>query len=74
MKEAAETNLKGILGVSDEPLVSCDFMSNPLSSIFDSALTNVIEGKTVKIASWYDNEAGFSNRVIDLAKYIGERL
>ena len=73
MKEASEGSLKGILGYCDEPLVSQDFYGSRYSSVFDSALTNVI-GNTVKVVSWYDNEAGFSNRVIDLAKYMGERL
>jgi glyceraldehyde-3-phosphate dehydrogenase type I len=73
MKEASEGALKGILGYSDEPLVSIDFFGSRFSSVFDPALTNVI-GDTVKIVSWYDNEAGFSNRVIDLAKFIGSKF
>lgn len=73
MKEASNTTLKGVLGYEEEPLVSVDFMGNPLSSIFDPELTNVI-GNTAKIVTWYDNEVGFSNRVIDLANYIGENL
>ena len=73
MKEASETTLKGVLGYTDEPLVSVDFMGNPNSSIFDSLLTNVI-GNQAKIVSWYDNEVGFSNRVINLAHHIGTQL
>jgi len=73
MKEASQTTLKGVLGYEEEPLVSIDFMGNPLSSIFDPGLTNVMEN-TAKIVTWYDNEVGFSNRVIDLANYIGENL
>ncbi len=69
-KQAAEGQLKGILGVIEEPLVSCDFTGNPLSSIVDTAFTKVIEGKLVKVLSWYDNEWGYSNRLKDLALYI----
>jgi glyceraldehyde-3-phosphate dehydrogenase type I len=73
MKEAAHGPLKGVLGFEDEPLVSVDFMGNPNSSIFDSLLTNVI-GNQAKIVTWYDNEVGFSNRVIDLANLVGSKL
>ncbi|HVJ63705.1 MAG TPA: type I glyceraldehyde-3-phosphate dehydrogenase [Bdellovibrionota bacterium] len=70
LKKAAENELKGIMGISGEPLVSSDFMSNPHSSIVDLALTNVMQGTMVKVGSWYDNEAGFSNRMLDLATYL----
>lgn len=73
MKEAANGPLKGVLGYETEELVSIDYMGRPESSIFDSNLTNVI-GNTAKVVTWYDNEYGFSNRVLDLAKYIGEKL
>ena len=73
MKEAADSYLKGVLGYEEDPLVSIDFMGNPNSSVFDPALTNVIDN-SAKIVTWYDNEVGFSNRVVDLANYIGERL
>jgi glyceraldehyde 3-phosphate dehydrogenase len=73
VKEASQSSLKGVLGYEEEPLVSIDFMGNPNSSIFDPALTNVIDN-TAKIVTWYDNEVGFSNRVVDLANYIGENL
>ncbi len=73
MKEASQSYLKGILGYTEEELVSMDYMGATESSFFDSKLTNVI-GKTAKIVTWYDNEVGFSNRVIDLAKFIGNKL
>jgi glyceraldehyde 3-phosphate dehydrogenase len=64
-KEASEADLKGILEYSTEPLVSSDFNHNPASSIFDATLTKVAEGTLVKVSSWYDNEWGFSNRMLD---------
>ncbi|MCY4523264.1 MAG: type I glyceraldehyde-3-phosphate dehydrogenase [Halobacteriovoraceae bacterium] len=70
MKEAAGGELKGILSYTEEPLVSQDFRGNRASSIFDAPLTNVIN-RGLKVVSWYDNEVGFSNRVIDLALYMG---
>lgn len=73
-KAAAEGDLKGILGYTTEPLVSCDYMGMRESSMIDSELTNVLGGNNVKVVAWYDNEAGFSNRVIDLATFIGKRL
>ena len=73
MKKASQGNLKGILGYTEEELVSIDFMGSTVSSYFDSKLTNVI-GNTAKIVSWYDNEVGFSNRVIDLANFVGQKL
>lgn len=74
LKEASETYLKGILRYEELPLVSVDFVGMPESSCADAEMTNVIDGKVVKVVAWYDNEAGFSNRVIDLAKYVGDRL
>jgi len=66
LKAASEGDLKGILGYSTEPLVSVDFNHNPLSSIFDATQTRVsADGKLVKVLSWYDNEWGFSNRMLD---------
>jgi glyceraldehyde 3-phosphate dehydrogenase len=65
MKDAATGSLKGILAYNDLPLVSVDFNGDPHSSIFDSTLTKVIDGTLVKVCSWYDNEWGFSNRMID---------
>jgi glyceraldehyde 3-phosphate dehydrogenase len=66
MKAASEGELKGILEYCDEPLVSIDFLRNPASSIFDAGCTKVLDNKMAKVFSWYDNEWGFSNRVIDL--------
>ena len=65
VKQAAEGDLKGILAYNTEPLVSSDFNHNPASSIFESSLTRVSEGTLVKVSSWYDNEWGFSNRMLD---------
>ncbi len=74
MKEAAEGPLKGILEYCTDPIVSCDIIGNRHSSIFDSGLTRVLggEGDFVKCISWYDNEMGYSNRVVDLAKFIAQ--
>jgi glyceraldehyde 3-phosphate dehydrogenase len=66
MKAAADGPLKGILRYCDEPLVSTDFNGDPHSSIFDSELTIAMEGTMLKVFSWYDNEWGYSNRVVDL--------
>ncbi len=74
MKQASETYLKGILDYSDEPLVSNDYIGQRASSFFDSLLTNIVDGNMVKVVSWYDNEAAFSNRVLDLTTYIAKRL
>jgi len=65
MKKASQGALKGVLGYVDEPLVSSDFNHNPASSLYDSSLTKIIDGKLVKVCSWYDNEWGFSNRMLD---------
>ncbi|HLE22579.1 MAG TPA: type I glyceraldehyde-3-phosphate dehydrogenase, partial [Vicinamibacteria bacterium] len=73
LEQAAEKELKGILAVSHEPLVSIDFKGNPHSSIVDAPFTKVVGDDTVKILSWYDNEWGFSCRVKDLVKYIASR-
>ncbi|MBP9483591.1 MAG: type I glyceraldehyde-3-phosphate dehydrogenase [Negativicutes bacterium] len=73
MKAAAAGPMKGILDYTDEPLVSKDFNHNPHSSIVDGLCTMVIEGNMVKVVSWYDNEWGYSNRVVDLAIYMGKK-
>ena len=73
MRKAAEGPLRGILQYSEEPLVSIDFRGNSNSSILDAPYTSVIEGNMVKLLSWYDNEWGYSCRVVDLIKYIAEQ-
>jgi glyceraldehyde 3-phosphate dehydrogenase len=73
MKKAAEGELKGFLGYIDEPLVSSDFNGDPRSSIFDSLSTMVLDKNLVKVFSWYDNEWGYSNRVVDLASFIAKK-
>jgi glyceraldehyde 3-phosphate dehydrogenase len=73
-REAAAGPMKGILGVSDEPLVSTDFRGDPRSSIIDAESTMVIGGTMVKVISWYDNEWGYSCRVADLIRYVAARL
>ncbi len=71
-KAAAAGPLKGVLGVTDEPLVSCDFMGNPHSGIVDLLSTKVIDGNLAKVIAWYDNEWGYSCRLVDLAKYVAK--
>jgi glyceraldehyde 3-phosphate dehydrogenase len=73
LKSASEGSLSGILGYSDIPLVSSDFNGSTLSSIVDSETTYVVDDM-VKVLSWYDNEAGYSNRMVDLAVMIGSQL
>lgn len=73
LKTAAAGDLKGILGYSEEPLVSIDFKGNPHSSIVDAESTMVIEGNLAKVISWYDNEWGYSNRLADLIAFIGSK-
>jgi glyceraldehyde 3-phosphate dehydrogenase len=72
VRQAADSDLKGILEYSTEPLVSSDFNHNPASSIFDATITKVSEGTLVKVYSWYDNEWGFSNRMLDVAMAFAE--
>jgi glyceraldehyde 3-phosphate dehydrogenase len=67
MKEASEGRLKGVLAYNDEPLVSIDFNHDPASSTYDAGLTKVMGGTLVKVLAWYDNEWGFSNRLLDTA-------
>jgi glyceraldehyde 3-phosphate dehydrogenase len=74
MRDAAGNGLEGILDVSDEPLVSIDYVGNPASSIVDARSTFVIEDRLVKVIAWYDNEWGYSVRCVDLAGYIAERM
>lgn len=70
LRDAAAGPLKGVLAVSDEPLVSTDFNGNRHSSIVDAELTSVMNGNLVKILSWYDNETGFSWRMLDVARLL----
>ena len=71
MKEASENRMKGILEYVEGPIVSTDIIGNPASSIFDAEVT-MVNGNFIKVLSWYDNEAGYANRVIDLVQYISE--
>lgn len=73
LKAAAEGELKGIMAFSDEPLVSRDYNGNPHSSIIDGLSTMVVEGSLVKVVSWYDNEWGYSNRVVDLVAFMAKK-
>jgi glyceraldehyde 3-phosphate dehydrogenase len=73
-KQAAAGPLKGILAVSDEPLVSVDYIGNLMSSTVDAMSTNVIDGKLVHVSSWYDNEMGYSARCVDLMRYLAAKL
>lgn len=73
LKKAASNELKGVLAVEDKELVSIDFNGNKHSSIVDSKTTMVIGGKTAKVLSWYDNEVGFSNRMVDMAIYMSSK-
>ncbi|PNH11055.1 Glyceraldehyde-3-phosphate dehydrogenase 3 [Tetrabaena socialis] len=74
LKEASQTYLKDILGFDEVPKVSTDYVNDPRSSIVDSACTQVIDGTMVKIYAWYDNEFGYSCRMVDLAKYVADRM
>ena len=72
MEQASKQQLKGILGVTNEPLVSIDFNHNPMSSTFDLTQTQIVDGRLVRVLSWYDNEWGFSNRMSDTAVAMGK--
>ncbi len=72
MKEASKTYLKDLLQYSTEPIVSVDIIGNPYSGIYDAPLTRVIKDNFIKITGWYDNESGYANRVVDLAKELGK--
>lgn len=73
-RQAAAGSLQGILAVSDEPLVSSDYIGDPYSSTVDALSTNVVDGVLVHVSSWYDNEMGYSTRCVDLIRYVNERL
>jgi glyceraldehyde 3-phosphate dehydrogenase len=70
LKEASKSELEGVLGVTEEPIVSTDMLNNPHSSVADLESTMTVEGGGVKVISWYDNEWGFANRMVDVAEYI----
>ena len=70
LKAAANDGLKGILGYTEDPVVSSDMMHNPNSSIVDADMTKVLDGNLVKVVAWYDNEWGYSNRVVDLIAFL----
>lgn len=74
MKKASEGRMKGVLAYVDEPLVSTDFVNSHFSSVFDALATYCIGNRLIKVLSWYDNESGYSARMVDLAAYMGERL
>jgi glyceraldehyde 3-phosphate dehydrogenase len=74
LKEAAAGKLKGLMDVSDEPLVSSDYIGNPYSSIVDAALTSVIDGDMLKVYAWYDNEWGYSNRLAEMCAHVGKSI
>lgn len=74
LKNASETSMKGILGYSEEPLVSIDYRGDERSSIIDAQSTMVIGDNMVKVVAWYDNEWGYSNRLADLTKFVADRL
>lgn len=71
---ASKTTLAGILDYTDEPLVSTDFNTNPYSAVVDGLTTMVMEGRKVKVLAWYDNEWGYSCRVVDLVKFVGAQM
>ncbi|MEH7796320.1 glyceraldehyde-3-phosphate dehydrogenase [Bacillus safensis] len=71
---ASKTSLAGILDYTDEPLVSTDFNTNPYSAVVDGLTTMVMEGRKVKVLAWYDNEWGYSCRVVDLVKFVGAQM
>ncbi|MGK7923942.1 MAG: type I glyceraldehyde-3-phosphate dehydrogenase [Spirulina sp.] len=73
LKEASETSLKGFLGYNDKPLVSCDYRGTDCSSIADGSLTMVMGGNMIKVVGWYDNEWGYSQRVVDLAELVADK-
>ena len=73
VKAAAEGSLKGYLKYTEDPIVSTDIVTDPASCIFDAGLTNVM-GSTIKVVGWYDNEWGYSNRLVDITKFVGSQL
>jgi len=73
LKSASENGLRGILGYTEDPVVSSDMMHNPNSSIVDAQMTKVLDGNLVKVVAWYDNEWGYSCRVVDLIKFLADK-
>jgi len=73
-RRAASSHLKGILAVTDEPLVSSDFIGDPHSAILDSQITHVVDGTLAHLVAWYDNEYGYSTRLVELAQLVGSKL
>ena len=73
LKAAADGPLKGILAYTEDPVVSTDMLSNPNTSIVDAQLTKVLDGNLVKVVSWYDNEWGYSCRVVDLIVFLAKK-
>ena len=73
LKAASEGELKGILGYTEDPVVSSDMMHNSNSSIVDAGMTKVLDGNLVKVISWYDNEWGYSERVVDLIEFLAKK-
>jgi len=73
LKEAADGPMKGILAYTDDPVVSTDMLHNPNSSIVDNEMTKVMDGNLVKVVSWYDNEWGYSCRVVDLIAFVANK-
>jgi glyceraldehyde 3-phosphate dehydrogenase len=73
LKEAANNGLKGILGYTEDPVVSSDLMHDPHSSIVDAEMTKVLDGNLVKVVAWYDNEWGYSKRIVDLIEFLGRK-
>ena len=74
MREAADGSLRGILAVSDEPLVSQDFLKDSHSAVLDAPSTMLLGDRAVKVLAWYDNEWGYSSRVRDLIRFVGKTL
>jgi glyceraldehyde 3-phosphate dehydrogenase len=73
LKEAANNGLKGILGYTEDPVVSSDMMHDPHSSIVDAEMTKVLDGNLVKVVAWYDNEWGYSKRIVDLIEFLAQK-
>jgi glyceraldehyde 3-phosphate dehydrogenase len=73
LKDAASNGLNGILGYTEDPVVSSDLMNDPHSSIVDAEMTKVLDGNLVKVVAWYDNEWGYSTRIVDLIEFLAKK-